>query len=560
MRTIALIALLTGAAFGQSPEAAPRFEIADVHASPKSTGIQARFGRFSPPSGGRYEVKNASMVDLISNAWGYGDDKVLGGPSWLEMDRFDITAKLPPDSTRDTQKLMLQTLLEERFGLKVRKEMKPLPTYALVVGKKNQMKPGDGEGETGCKPESKSAPGPMNGGMIMMAGRDGAAPVTMALGPGGEVLFHCRNVSMKAFVEEMQGLPGSRGSLGTNPILDETHLEGRWNFDVKWSILIGPMMNGSDRITVFDAVEKQLGLKLEKREVPTPVLVVESVNRKPTDNPPNLAEVLPPVVPPTEFEVAEVKPSQPGGRGGAFRFQPGGRVTAENRSMSLLLMRAFGTQNMMSEELVGVPSWANSVFFDIAAKAPSAGNPAAVLNFDTAAPLLRQLFAERFGLKYHTENRPLTAYTLVAVKPKLKKADPDSRTWCRNEDPPPGAPPGSWFLKCQNATMAEFADHLQGMTQELKWPVLDATGIEGRWDLSLSFSQDFGARMAVAGGGRGGPVGGPPGGDLAPSDDPSGVITIFQAIEKQLGLKLEAQKRFLPVTVIDHLEQKPTDN
>jgi uncharacterized protein (TIGR03435 family) len=82
------------------------------------------------------------------------------------------------------------------------------------------------------------------------------------------------------------------------------------------------------------------------------------------------------------------------------------------------------------------------------------------------------------------------------------------------------------------------------------------TGIEGGWDFTLTFSRM--PMLAMGGPGRGG--GG--GGDAAvpTASDPTGGITIFDAFEKQLGLKLESQKRPLTVYVIDHLEQKPTEN
>ncbi len=112
--------------------------------------------------------------------------------------------------------------------------------------------------------------------------------------------------------------------------------------------------------------------------------------------------------------------------------------------------------------------------------------------------------------------------------------------------------------------MAEFAGQLQGTAPELNWPVQDATGIEGRWDLTVTYSRNFpmmttamAAMATVAGPGRGGDAGAP-GNDMA--SDPAGGIAIFQALEKQLGLKLEMRKRLMPVTVIDHLEQKPSDN
>src|ERR1041385_2249077 len=99
--------------FGQSPETQPRFEAADVHVSAKSTNP---FPRTGPVRGGRYEVKTATMVDLIRIAYGFDADKILGGPNWLELDRFDVSGKVPPYSTAETQKLMLQAVLEDRFN------------------------------------------------------------------------------------------------------------------------------------------------------------------------------------------------------------------------------------------------------------------------------------------------------------------------------------------------------------------------------------------------------------------------------------------------------------
>jgi uncharacterized protein (TIGR03435 family) len=467
------------------------------------------------------------------------------------MDRFDVIAKVPADSTPETQQQMLQSLLEDRFGLKVHKDTKPLPTYALVVGKKPLLKETDGKGETGCKLQSGPA-GPPGEGRFLI-GINGA---TIMLGPGATLQYQCRNMTMAAFAEGLGGMMGA--NVGPNKVLDQTGLEGRWNFDVRWSLqFMGPMMgNSGDRVTVFDAVEKQLGLKLEQRQIPTPVIVVDGVNETPSANPPGVAEALPEIPVPTEFEVADVKPSGPGRMGG-FRLQPGGRVTATGVPMRLILMRAFNTIMLGGSDVVGILGWADTERFEITAKAPAADPAAPAPDVFSIAPMLRSLLSERFGLKYHTEEKPSTAYSLVAARPRLKKADPASRTWCKQIPASPGTPPGTQVLSCQNATLTEFAERLQGFSPELNSPVMDATGVEGRWDLTLSFMQNFGGMMG--GPGRGGD-GGLPGGDLAAASDPTGGITIFQAIEKQLGLKLEMQKRSLPVIVIDRLEQKPTDN
>jgi uncharacterized protein (TIGR03435 family) len=100
--------------------------------------------------------------------------------------------------------------------------------------------------------------------------------------------------------------------------------------------------------------------------------------------------------------------------------------------------------------------------------------------------------------------------------------------------------------------MAQFAVRLQNMAMELSWPVLDATEIEGGWDFSLTYN-----RFPAMARGRGGMV---EGGAVPMASEPTGTVTIFEAMEKQLGLKLEMHKRPMPIIVIDHLEQRPTDN
>ena len=102
--------------------------------------------------------------------------------------------------------------------------------------------------------------------------------------------------------------------------------------------------------------------------------------------------------------------------------------------------------------------------------------------------------------------------------------------------------------------MAQFADRLQFMTGDFSLGVVDATELAGTWDFTLTFSMSF-MSFGPRGGGDAGAGAGP-----APPPDPNGGLTIFEAVEKQLGLKLEKQKRSVQVTVIDHIEQKPTEN
>src|SRR5262249_17954965 len=149
----------------------------------------------------------------------------------------------------------------------------------------------------------------------------------------------CRNMTMAAFAEGLRGMIGA--NLGVNPIVNETGLEGRWNFELRYSLgLIGPLGTVGERITIFEAIEKQLGLRLEKRPVPSQVPLVERVNQKPNDNPPGTAEALLSNTAP-EFEVATIKPTGPDSRASRFQMQPGGRLIADGIPLRFLLSRAF---------------------------------------------------------------------------------------------------------------------------------------------------------------------------------------------------------------------------
>jgi uncharacterized protein (TIGR03435 family) len=309
---------------------------------------------------------------------------------------------------------------------------------------------------------------------------------------------------------------------------------------------------------VTDAIDKQLGLKLEEVPVPMKVVVVESVLRKPTDNPPNIKEVLPEVPAPTEFEVADVKLADPNPGPGMpafldFRMQAGGRFVVKGVPMRFLLGRAFDARN---DQIAGMPSWVDSVRVSITAKVTDyPGDGPTGMDPEFLAPLLRSLLKERFGLAWHTEQRSSTAYSLAVAKPKLKKADANSRIYCRNAPPGPNRAPNEQMLNCQNATMALFAERLQNIPA-INAAVDDATGLDGGWDLSFSFNPI--PQMAMAGFGRGGDQAAGQGAPTA--SDPVGGYTIFESIEKQLGLKLETKKKMVPVTVIDKLNQKPTEN
>ena len=218
--------------------------------------------------------------------------------------------------------------------------------------------------------------------------------------------------------------------------------------------------------------------------------------------------------------------------------------------------------NLANDMLVGGPKFLDTDRYNIVAKAPSTGigAPGRQGGQETAPPInvalmmLRSLLEERFKLVTHKENRPSTAYAFLPPKGelKLKKAEPTDRAGCR---PDPGAIPANTggvpmnAITCTNTTIEELARNIpQWAGAYLDHPAVDTTGLQGGWNFTLYWTPRAALETArpadAAGGGA--------------ALDPGG-ITVFQAVEKQLGLKLEKGTHPVPVVVIDHIEQKPID-
>jgi len=208
--------------------------------------------------------------------------------------------------------------------------------------------------------------------------------------------------------------------------------------------------------------------------------------------------------------------------------------------------------------IADAPKWLSQDFYNVMGKAADTASPtgprtsaAPDIDVDDIKEMLRSLLADRFKLAVHQEDRPFDSYTLLATGPRMKKADTANRASCRvvwgdEKDP------SIEVLTCQNTTMSQFARQFQSSASGyLKSPVLDATHLEGAYDFVLRFNslRDVQTRATPA-----------PTVDTAVASDPGGAISLFDAVDKQLGLKLEKQKRPTPMLVIDQIEEKPTEN
>jgi uncharacterized protein (TIGR03435 family) len=232
------------------------------------------------------------------------------------------------------------------------------------------------------------------------------------------------------------------------------------------------------------------------------------------------------------FEVVSVKPSNPDQHNAMLRMQ-GRQFSAANLSAATLIQITYGIH---PRQLIGAPDWVEKDRYDIVGKPDVEGQP----NNRQMRALLQKLLTGRFSLKFHHEKRELSVYTVVVAKSGAKltvsegdpKADPTMFFYG----------PGAFIAK--NATIADFAGLLQGGV--LDRPVVDRSGLPGRYDFGLIFRPD----QPLAGDTANNPP--------APGDQDA-LEDIYGAVQKQLGLRLDATKTSVDVLVVDRLE-KPSEN
>jgi len=530
-----------GSKSASNPAPVPVFDAVDVHASPHTSFQFMQGGHLV---GNVFVMREATMPQLIAAAYDFDSKVVVGGPTWLDLDRFDVMAVAPPNTSPASLKLMVRAMLKDRFSLAVHESAAPVPAYILkVAGAQPKLKETEGSGDPGCQ-------------FVRSDSGDNSGIPPMH--------FHCVNQTMAQFARFLQNMQGGGYLSVSNPVVDSTALTAAYDFDITWTHQQNLAKAGPDGVTIFDALEQQLGLRLILDKAPRPALIVDSVNETPSPNPPGVEKLLP--APPTQFEVATIKPSKPDTRGnGSVRS---GLVDLHGISLKDLIEIAWDINPMDKEALIGAPDWLEKDKYDITAKVsaddPGSGSARAPdPDFVVLSQMLQNLLIERFQMKIHRETRDVTAYTLVVAGPKIKPAaDPAARMKCTEGPGPDGKDPRTVnptlnrLLWCQNITMPVFAQQLQYLANGyIYYPVTDATGLQGGYDFLLNFAS-IGNLLSGGGGGGGGDSPNAPN----TASDPNGAVSLFDAIRKQLGLKLEKTKRPEQVLVIDHMEEKPTEN
>ncbi len=331
------------AADGKPAEPKLEFEVASIKPSALPGRGVIRLGpQGGPGSGdpGRVTYTFSTIRDLIVDAYSVKRNQISGGPNWLDSERFDIVAKVPAGATKEQVKVMLQNLMAERFKLTLHRENKELPMYALVVGAKgpklkdstvtdtppaSDSQPKEG-GRTEARaqpaaPPPRLPPGPGRGRMKI--GPDGC-PETPPMAAGRAANFMMMTPNGECMISNGQTMDGLAMQLSDRfdrPVIDQTGLKGKYDLRLRYDpstipggrddlimtkgvdlIMtnaikdgLGPGPAGGDpanRIapdgdpppSIFNALQEQLGLKLESRKGPVDLLVIDHVEKTPTEN------------------------------------------------------------------------------------------------------------------------------------------------------------------------------------------------------------------------------------------------------------------------------------
>jgi uncharacterized protein (TIGR03435 family) len=237
-----------------------------------------------------------------------------------------------------------------------------------------------------------------------------------------------------------------------------------------------------------------------------------------------------------EFEVATIKPTAIDRAGARYmRMQTARQFAAKNYTLRVILAAAY---NLTPRAVSGGPAWVDSDHYDILAEVPGAPRPTLVEQMS----MLQKLLSDRFNLRLHREKKEFSVYVLTVAKggPKLTASTLDTSP----EGPPPlvfTLSPDRARLPARNATMGELAWVMQRAAVDR--PVLDKTGLLGRYDFDLEWTPDetqFGGNV-------------PTGNPEPPKPD------LFRAMEQQLGLRLEAGRGPVETLVIDEA-RRPSEN
>ena len=254
-----------------------RFEVASVKPARSVSGRFTMNGGPGTSDPVRITYTNIMLRRILLSAYEVKNYQI-SGPGWLDTLRFDITAKVPDGTTKDQFQLMLQNLLITRFKMTVHRESKELPIYALLGAKNGpKIRATAEDGASSGKPSEDQL------AMIQSAeGKDGfpalslRAPGLVIETKGGRARVTAKEVPMTKLADLLSGQLG-------RAVVDMTGLAGNYSFVVYFTPE-GPNSADGSEPSIFGALQKQLGLRLEARKGPVELLVIDHAEKVPTEN------------------------------------------------------------------------------------------------------------------------------------------------------------------------------------------------------------------------------------------------------------------------------------
>lgn len=289
---LALAACLTLSyvvAFAQPSDA--KFEVASVRSSTEATATPANSSIHGGPGTKdpeRIEFKNESLTALLMRAYAVLNYQI-SAPKWTTAARFNIVANVPPGATAEQLPAMLRNLLTERFNVAVHRETKEMAVYELTVGKNgSKLEEAD---LTVAPPEREPGSRPPTIGKPDSSGFP-------QVPPGYHVMIGRMTDGIMRWTARAQAVSEFAILLGSElerPVLDKTQLNGKYDFTLAYSrIGLRPWVTPRGAVpqddapsggpTLQKAVEEQLGLKLDLKKDPIDVLVVDRLDKVPTEN------------------------------------------------------------------------------------------------------------------------------------------------------------------------------------------------------------------------------------------------------------------------------------
>lgn len=242
----------------------PQFEVATVRPN-KSGESGASLG---PRPGGRLNGTNQTARNLIRNAFNLQPSQMIGGPEWMDSDRFDVVAKAA-DTDLDGQGMMpmpqfmlrLQALLEDRFQMVTHWETRELPVYALVVATEGKLGPKLKAHAGDCDRARSGGPPPPGSPAANCGTRTNMTPTSGKVTGSG--------ITMQTFARNLAGGTGRN-------VVDKTGLAGSYDLELEFTPDQSPDTTGP---SLFTAMQEQLGLKLDSQRAPVEVLVIDRLER-----------------------------------------------------------------------------------------------------------------------------------------------------------------------------------------------------------------------------------------------------------------------------------------